>query len=65
MSEAQMTILLSAIQVALTYNDRERVLDLTAAGMTMISGAEHERMAAWREIEKLAGLTGGSSADVP
>jgi hypothetical protein len=56
MTEHQMSLLLSAIWLALASNDSKRAIDLTNAGRTMIKGSEVERQAAWREIAKLAGF---------
>jgi hypothetical protein len=61
MTEAQMSMLLSAISSALKGNERERAIDLANAGMTVLKGAEFERVRAWREIENLAGWSDGFS----
>lgn len=61
MTEAKMSMLLAAISAALIHNDRRRAIDLSNAGQTMLNGAESERDAAWREIEKLSNLTSGPS----
>jgi hypothetical protein len=63
MDEKQMTMLLTAIATALLSQDSKRAMDLTTTGMTLINGAEQERVEAWQQIEKLAGWTGDSPKD--